>query len=382
MNDYCDHEVRFIDAIRQYIGSRYIDRHDISVSAETSFSELNFDLIDEVAVRDMILSVFEIPTLMIDSWPDTIGELLSAARASRDIFQYTRHGFADNDNLTFISYAGGACGFAVRYLLLLSPGTDGLDVDADISTHGAAHTMLSRCGIGHMHNGRFKPLCLNDVPDRMGVPSVTCWDMSPSNRLIEYCRHLINCACTWDQIPSTEWREFGHWVWVDHLPPKMARIIFPNAKLMAIQRNDYDTYRDFTVKYMLEPVQSAIVKDGVDPSISNLDLLVSRMADISRESYGITINQQLQWLKKMQAIIRSDATEMGTHIINIDRLLDPMHWRDEYDQMVDYVGLEPNYDKAEEFLMMYREKQYDRETWRPNPDWNWVRLGPNIDGRW
>ena len=76
-----DTDIRgFLDDLSQYIGHDFLKQSGISVDLSTRFSDLRFDLVDEVIAERMVREHFQIPDWVCADWPDTIGDLISMVK--------------------------------------------------------------------------------------------------------------------------------------------------------------------------------------------------------------------------------------------------------------------------------------------------------------
>lgn len=376
-----------LSAIGAHIGDTYCQSNGILIDNDTRFDTLNFSLIDECYLQHLARKCYELPNLNLEKWPDTIGEYIDIVERQFKDNQVLSNGFADNDNLIYISYAGGACGHAMRYVLLTSPGTDGFDGDDSMHSMdklGSAHQLLSRSGIGHRYGDVIRPIALNDVPDMLHMSPLAWYDGRVYPRLIDHSRQHINCAVTADGRDSRYWRDFGKWIWSDHVPPQMARYIFPNAKIVAIYRNPSALSRDFVLKRNMETIEPWLVDQGFDPGMLNIDFQLSknRYQNITRMAYKDYITFQIEWQIHMQDVILEQAQQLGIHIMDMDRMLDNRTRHEEYHKLMSHLHMPTDYAKADQFLSAYVDKQYRRDTWKPNMEWQWVKLGPNRQGLW
>jgi hypothetical protein len=289
--------------------------------------------------------------------------------------------------LIYACYVGGACGYAVRYILLLSPDMERQHdrCEQRVRYDGAAHGMISRCGL--IRNNGMDPhnITLNDLPTDIGLPDTeTWWMMEPPPRLIRHAQRVIDNSITFDGRFAAEWREWKRWVWVDHVPPRAARMLFPNAKILLLSRDWKSSYRDYAIKNMFQPAHYNTVKHGIKlESGSSIDVqLRSSGREPTRHAYKEDLLGSCVWASGQHDLLSDPAYSEGAFVVDVDRLLDPGSWREEYDRMVSYCELTPDYEATEAFIREYAANQPRRGRWRPDPSWEWVKSGPNRPGRW
>lgn len=370
MRDIDAAHAELLSAIAAYVGRTYTDTRGLRIDRGTRFDALSFSLLDEAWVQHLVTTIYAIPDLAPDPWPETVGGVMDAIESRLS----DGGGFSD-EAIAYISFAGGACGHAMRYLLLLSPDAAGLDGNAInmVARSGSLHGVVGISGIG---------LALNSIPADVGLPPSAWYDHAVYPHLISHARSLIdrNGASARARLP------LGRWVWADHAPPSRARFLFPNAGMVALRRNPADLARDFILKNGMEPVDDESMQvAGLGSGTTNIDHQVGERSAggmPTRDGYRDRMLDQLRYQMRMQDMICDDAARLGCHIVDVDRLLDPASWHAEYTALVTNLSMSPDYDRAGEFLRFYAGKQYDRNTWTPSPDWNWVKLGPKIPGRW
>lgn len=66
----------FLLEFKDYIGITYLDSRGISLDDKTKFSDLSFDIVDEVITEELIVMHFGLEEFELDIWPETIGDLL------------------------------------------------------------------------------------------------------------------------------------------------------------------------------------------------------------------------------------------------------------------------------------------------------------------
>lgn len=71
----------FLREFEDYIGSEYLTKKDLSISQATRFSDLNFDIVDEVITEELVNMHFGTAEFILETWPETIGDLLIQVRA-------------------------------------------------------------------------------------------------------------------------------------------------------------------------------------------------------------------------------------------------------------------------------------------------------------
>lgn len=79
--DMCVSISRFTQELADYIGRDYLIAHAIVIGSDTRFDQLNFDILDQVIVEQMIQQMFDIDEFVCDDWPDTVGQLLRMVAA-------------------------------------------------------------------------------------------------------------------------------------------------------------------------------------------------------------------------------------------------------------------------------------------------------------
>lgn len=245
--------------------------------------------------------------------------------------------------------------------------------------------MISRCGLIRNNGIDKHNISLNGLPSDLGLPETeTWWMMTPHPHLIRYAQRVIDNSVTFDGRSAANWREWKRWVWVDHVPPRTARVLFPNAKLLLLSRDWKKSYRDYAIKNLFQPAHHDMMQHGDEPDHgTSIDVrLGSKGRELTRHAYKEDLLGSCVWASGQHDLLSDDAYSDGAFVVNVDRLLDPLTWRDEYDGMMAYCDLTPNHDATKAFIDEYASMQPIRGRWKPDPDWNWVRTGPNRSGRW
>ena len=269
----------------------------------------------------------------------------------------------ESDRIIFACYHSGAGGYALRYLLGLSPHTDVQLWDHNqIRPDGAAHSMLDSNGLrAHLsdkHPLRFRELIKEDV-----------WAKIPDPRLVEHIKQILAGCYSYDGDLMQERSQQRQVVIVDHLPIRMVRTLFPNAKVLKLTRDPFLSMRYFFIKnYMQSPSQDSHQFDDTTAAPTALDaILLVRGEPQSYINYKKTVRWRFNEIAGQIKDMGDDAYD-----VDGDRLFDPVSWLAEYQGLVAHCELIPNLKAAEEFIKEYHSKQFNRLTYIPKPDWGWV----------
>ena len=71
---------QFMQALADYIGQDYLTKNRLIIGIDTRFDQLNFDIVDEIIVEQIVNDIFDINDFTLDHCPDTIGKVLSVVR--------------------------------------------------------------------------------------------------------------------------------------------------------------------------------------------------------------------------------------------------------------------------------------------------------------
>ena len=262
--------------------------------------------------------------------------------------------WCDSNNIIFICYYGGAGGYAMRYLLGLSPGTDvRTDTNRKLRGDGAAHYMLDRNSI-HLKSNLNQTLNLETWPDGKGH---AVWSDRMDQNLVKKARQELYHATDQDGIPLNDMIDYQKMVMVDHLPSRSIREFFPNAIVLYLNRNINTSIRNYAMKNMLQsPANDQFTFPGLEHVATTLQArLVQQDIPLSKANY----KHELRTFRNLTlSKIRNIGDDM--HVIDGDRIFDPAHWPTEYYRVLDICKLEPNTKAADRFIRQYHSLQYDR----------------------
>jgi hypothetical protein len=71
---------QFMQALADYIGQDYLTKNRLIIGIDTRFDQLNFDIVDEIIVEQIVNDVFGMNDFTLDHFPVNVGELLSVVR--------------------------------------------------------------------------------------------------------------------------------------------------------------------------------------------------------------------------------------------------------------------------------------------------------------
>ena len=263
-------------------------------------------------------------------------------------------------NIVLVCFIGGAGGYALRYLLGLSPGTD---VEAHLSQSvrddGAAHALLDRNGL-RLATDPKTILHLESwpVPSAWDFPhAVWADDIDP--RLLDMVRETLAAAVDPSGRPMGDVVNERKLIMVDHLPPSYAKALFPNAVILYLKRDLLSCARDYIIKNMFQSPAADLGTFGHRQTVRTT--LEARVLDhgwpLCRSSYKRQIATTVAWLAYIES-------KIGHHTdwIDADRLFSADDWQQEYTKVTDMCRLEPNYVSAEQFITAYASRQYDRNS--------------------
>ena len=70
-----DSKASFMAALARYIGQEYLSQAQIILDDDTTFTQLKFDIADEIVTELLIEKHFGQPYWICNEWPTTIGGL-------------------------------------------------------------------------------------------------------------------------------------------------------------------------------------------------------------------------------------------------------------------------------------------------------------------
>jgi len=290
----------------------------------------------------------------------------------------------ESDKIIFICYPCGAGGYALRYLLGLSPKTDvQIYVRDEHPTRpdGAAHHILSindlRVNLSDNH-----PLRLREMHKSLfglDANEKVFWNKIPNTELVSHIQNILyGCYSDYDNKLMQDSIQDKHIILADHLPICMIKALFPNAKVLKLFRNPLHCLRHFFIKNHMQSIsydnhQKLILLqqgfDIVEKSITTLDaILLANNEPYDYINYKNKIRNSFNWINMQTKNIGDDA-----YMVNGDKLFEPELWLDEYVKLLTYCGLNLNLPEAENFIIDYHSKQFNRLTYTPNPNWEWVK---------
>lgn len=351
---------RFICALREYICTNKVLTSADIIDEYTPWENLPIDMIDQIMIEDLLRQMYQLQGSRLawhDQWSDTIGSTLDACEL-QDIDRSGSRNFCDGDRIIFVSYPGGAGGFALRYIMLQSPE---LAIAYDepigwITNDGAAHNMLSRFGLKwpKQNGSGWYQMSIDDIAVGMQGKShslLSFYMPVVDEDLIIGTRQMLSQAYTMDELPVAGSAGDRPMILVDHICPRAAKAIFPNAKLLALHLPMHQCFRNFWRKHWLH-------SDGTYSRLHNV--LKENGLDDSEESINMVLHSQMYYSKTWHMMFESPYLTSDTYVIDASRLFSMDIWRDEYDSLISYCGLTPNYDAVERFIVDYVARQDDR----------------------
>ena len=291
----------------------------------------------------------------------------------------------ESDKIIFICFPSGAGGYAFRYLLGLSPETDvHIHVNDKLPTRndGAMHHILmpNNFGVSNLPNLYAQFIFRELHKDLFGLNASeeVFWDKIPNTELVKHIQNILHQCHSRDGKPMQDCIKDKHIIIADHLPIRMVRALFPNAKILKLFRNPLLCMKYFFIKNRMQSIAidshmrlilSQKGFNNYEKTITTLDATL--LADDKSYEYKNFKNE----LRGNFNLITIQSKNIGddAYIVNGDKLFDPEFCIDEYTKILAYCGLEPNLEAAEDFIIDYHSKQFDRLTYQPNLDWEWFK---------
>ena len=264
----------------------------------------------------------------------------------------------DSHKIIFISYPKGSGGFALRYLLGLSPDTDVISVPACDTRHdGAAHHMLDRNNMKFEFTAdrlRFGPL-LGEI----GLSFYNIFDQTSWNMISSHIRARLSAVVSTNGVHMHHMVASKSVIITDHLPSGLVRKIFHNAKCIGLYKPLYVSMKDFYIKNLLQPISfdTATVPQ-------NLDVLNTFEARLAMSGKSTSISDRKEHLRKelRDLCIEQRVITTDSYKVSIDDIFSNPRWKEIYTQLVDYCGLRPNIADADRFIIDYKSKQFNRAS--------------------
>lgn len=277
----------------------------------------------------------------------------------------------DLRDMVFGCFKGGSYGYAVRYLLLRSRDTiQSGYYEKEIRADGAAHRLCTRSGL--CKPGIDEPGCeygIYNMLHKLGVerPTIDVWYRTLDRDLIDGVRSVVSGLvhdCS---------RPIGKWVWVDHISPANARLLFPNARIFVLGMDKNRSFRNYAIKNRFEHTDDLELRGRKDVTVID-ECVESEFGSYKRRHYKKVLRDTLMMIDAQTEVIDSFAESDDIHTVDAIRLFHGDDWQDEYERLCRHCGIEPNPIAAAEFIRAYASLQYDRSTYAPNPAWKWVNL--------
>lgn len=273
--------------------------------------------------------------------------------------------FTDSDRLIFCCYSPGAGGFALRVMLQFSQGVERNFAEYTVRADGAAHIMTSRHGL-KMDKHASSGFDLLAVPSDLGLThTLAFWDRYLDDRLIPYCRDVIDSLWTWRGVPAAAWQKLQRMIWVDHIPPHVARMLFPQSKIVYLRRDWKACSRDYVIKNLLQhPNHDPLRYDeliSLDMNDHVLDLRIREAgAPKDRFTYKDFMRRSIKWQIDVDKFLEDEHHSHDVLMIDANEIFNLDTYRPQYDALMQHCGLEPNYTRCEMFIGDYQSKQYLR----------------------
>lgn len=266
--------------------------------------------------------------------------------------------FCDRSDLIFISYHGGSGGFALKKLLSLSTEVNAPAVDDHVREDGAAHMMVRRYDL---------------FDDGLALPSVMSWPNIGAHRkmltlkkshqldrsVIESIRQRINASR--DIYGASAAAMPGKVAMVDHLRPCVARLIFPNAILLRITRDEYASIKAFYTKNLLQPTAAdpTITMDASTYPLSIDAHVISRRLQPIKTNYRrVARHHSLRPMARQRAAIVDDSA-VDVFDVRFEDLFSE-RWSETYEGLVKHCGVTGDHMLAAGFVDQYVSNQPKR----------------------
>lgn len=334
------------------------------ITEYTRLDALNLDQLDSVAISDILASSYGVDPMRwyrYGSECHTVGDLITSIESFVRALDESDGTFCDSENIVFICYPGGAGGFALRYIMLLSPELEMTDIDPDgwITDDGAAHYMISRFGLKwYREDGSLEKRyeTIHAMSGMVGQENSLLSFFMPFVQpgLIRSCRSIFNGACTWDDMPVSGQAGSRLHIMADHVPPSAARAIFPRARLLALRMPVHQCMRNFWNKNLLAPEEPHEVQSRLSK------ILEQRGLGLDGDSVDGMLVAQLNHSKLLDRMFEPPLLTEDTYIVDANAMFSADGWMPEYDRLMAHCGLTPNYDAVAKFVDDYASRQFDR----------------------
>jgi hypothetical protein len=265
-----------------------------------------------------------------------------------------QNNWCDSNKIIFVSYHKGAGGFALRYLLGLSPDTDVKLFRHTVRSDGAAHHMLRRNSVKldstQQDIIRFDKLAQEIESSRIFDPK--SW---PAIAL--HVRSRLSTAVSLNDQYMADIVDEKQVILADHLPTELVKLIFPNAIKIRLYKPSYHSMKDFYIKNLLQ-----------DPSYDNWtipsDISANTTLDAILKMQGILPTSQTakDFLRNMLDLLCREINLMGNdcYQIHASKIFSTKSWSNEYIKLITHCGLLPNLHEADRFIDRYCSRQFNR----------------------
>ena len=277
----------------------------------------------------------------------------------------------DSHNIVFIKYHGGAGGFALRQIMGLSPGTNiRLRPDVEIRDDGAAHVMLNRHDIFTDSSATDLMRLRDTVSEASGIQLQHLHTACLDNNVIDRIKQQHETCYAHDGTPMQQAVQDRKIVISDHLPISMVRSLFANAKVIRLMRDIRYSQRCFFLKNIMQsPRDDMGTFDGLQHHATSLDALLDmNKLEFTYQNYKMLIRYRME-----EIYHEYDDRGVADHDVDGDSLFDPTQYQDQYLRLMEFCGLPINSELVCEFITRYHQLQYHRLSYKPNPDWGWVK---------
>lgn len=281
--------------------------------------------------------------------------------------------FCDSANIIFISYHGGAAGFALKVLLSFSPECKVTLTDTQIREDGAAHCMAWRYDLQHsggmidsMYSMHREFGIATDFIEAVHGPNA-------DESFIDKIRNRFNTARTLTYQKPDDTQDLL--LMADHIPPRFIKRVFPHATIIRLNRNLWSSNRAYFLKNLMQfsrDDQSRFKTANQDQySIDSI---------LDEQGLTRTYSNYKKVLKKTHMVrciertsIHNDDTAGLIDIDYDDIFSSNCNWRATYKALTVACGITSQENLANEFIRSFRSKQYDRRTHLHDDRWDRIR---------
>ena len=264
--------------------------------------------------------------------------------------------WCDSDKIIFVSYHKGAGGFALRYLLGLSPDTDVKFFRDTVRSDGAAHHMLRRNSV-KLDSTQNDIIRFDKLVEEIG--SLRIFDPKSWQAIAVHVRSRLSTAVSLDGRCIADTINENHVILADHLPTELVKLIFPNAIKIRLCKPVYHSMKDFYIKNLMQ-----------DPSYDNWTIPSNISADTALDAIlkmqGLLPTPQTAkyFLRSTLDSLCREINRMGNdcYQVHASAIFSGKSWSNEYIKLITHCGLQPNPQGAHRFISNYCSKQFNRSV--------------------